>query len=190
MQRQTFARLLSALPYFQQLISHTLTLLELSEEESLGLMDATAHVLRLLCLLLHFQKRFGLSPELLGVQLQAALEYDASIVTVFGVHMPSETAPLLDTLSAIDQEFSEPENMPSYLNVRLQERLHARIARRTVGCSDDWGTRRTSSSTSRDWRGTFCRRRRRAERRWSKPRPSRWKEPTGVVTYVRTDSAT
>ena len=79
MERQTFSRLLSALPYFQQLLSHTLPILELNEEESLGLMDVTAHTLRLLCLLLHFQKRFGISPQLLGSQLQAALEYDASV---------------------------------------------------------------------------------------------------------------
>ena len=97
MERQTFSRLLSALPYFQQLLSHTLPILELNEEESLGLMDVTAHTLRLLCLLLHFQKRFGISPQLLGSQLQAALEYD--------------------TLNAIDQEFHDPENMPAYLNV-------------------------------------------------------------------------
>lgn len=117
MERQTFSRLLSALPYFQKLLSHTLPILELNEEESLGLMDVTAHTLRLLCLLLHFQKRFGISPQLLGSQLQAALEYDASIVSVFGVQSPPETAPLLDTLNAIDQEFHDPENMPAYLNV-------------------------------------------------------------------------
>lgn len=70
MERQTFSRLLSALPYFQQLLSHTLPILELNEEESLGLMDVTAHTLRLLCLLLHFQKRFGISPQLLGSQLR------------------------------------------------------------------------------------------------------------------------
>lgn len=117
MERQTFSRLLSALPYFQQLLSHTLPILELNEEESLGLMDVTAHTLRLLCFLLHFQKRFGISPQLLGSQLQAALEYDASIVSVFGVQSPPETAPLLDTLNAIDQEFHDPDNMPAYLNV-------------------------------------------------------------------------
>ena len=117
MERQTFSRLLSALPYFQQLLSHTLPILELNEEESLGLMDVTAHTLRLLCLLLHFQKRFGISPQLLGSQLQAALEDDASIVSVFGVQSPPGTAALLDTLNAIDLECHDPDNMPAYLNV-------------------------------------------------------------------------
>lgn len=148
MERQTFSRLLSALPYFQQLLSHTLPILELNEEESLGLMDVTAHTLRLLCLLLHFQKRFGISPQLLGSQLQAALEYDASIVSVFGVQSPPETAPLLDTLNAIDQEFHDPENMPAYLNVCLRKLFHSRTARQIAGCSDSLETRRTSSSTS------------------------------------------
>ena len=148
MERQTFSRLLSALPYFQQLLSHTLPILELNEEESLGLMDATAHTLRLLCLLLHFQKRFGLSPQLLGTQLQAALEYDPSIVSVFGVRSPPETAPLLDTLNAIDQEFHDPENMPTYLNVCLRKTFHSRTARQIAGCSDSSETRRTSSSIS------------------------------------------
>ena len=148
MERQTFSRLLSALPYFQQLLSHTLPILELNEEESLGLMDVTAHTLRLLCFLLHFQKRFGISPQLLGSQLQAALEYDASIVSVFGVQSPPETAPLLDTLNAIDQEFHDPENMPAYLNVCLRKVLHSRTARQIAGCSDSLETQRTSSSTS------------------------------------------
>ena len=148
MERQTFSRLLSALPYFQQLLSHTLPILELNEEESLGLMDVTAHTLRLLCLLLHFQKRFGLAPQLLGSQLQAALEYDASIVSVFGIRSPPETAPLLDTLNAIDQEFHDPENMPAYLNVCLRKMLHFRTAQLIAGYSDSLATRRTSSSTS------------------------------------------
>ena len=83
----------------------------------LGVMDLTAHVLRILCLLLHLQKRFGLSLQLLGNQLQAVLEYDPSVVSVFTSESSPETSPLLDTLKLMDRDFAEPEAMPGYLNV-------------------------------------------------------------------------
>ena len=83
----------------------------------LGVMDVTAHVLRILCLLLHLQKRFGLSLQLLGNQLQAVLEYDPSVVSVFVSEPPPETSPLLDTLKLMDRDFTEPDAMPGYLNV-------------------------------------------------------------------------
>ena len=88
----------------------------------LGVMDVTAHVLRILCLLLHLQKRFGLSLQLLGNQLQAALEYDPSDALPISFRYPgiasgSETSPLLDTLKLMDRDFTEPDAMPGYLNV-------------------------------------------------------------------------
>lgn len=136
--RQTFSHALSALPFLQQLTSHTGPLsgrLELSREEVLGIMDITAHVLRILCLLLHLQKRLGFSLQLLGSQLQAVLEYDPSVVSVFVSEPPPETSPLLDTLNLIDRDFTEPEAMPPYLNVIDSVSLLCRTVPLGVGSS-------------------------------------------------------
>ena len=98
-------------------------------------MDITAHVLRILCLLLHLQKRLGFSLQLLGSQLQAVLEYDPSVVSVFVSEPPPETSPLLDTLNLIDRDFTESEAMPPYLNVIDSVSLPCRTAPLGVGSS-------------------------------------------------------
>ena len=138
LRRQVFSRLLSALPYFQHLAltNHTPTSpsdlptgsldnsinttqsLSVTTEEVLGILNVTAYVLQTLSLLLHLQKRFGLSLDLLGNQLQSMLEYDQERIACFDIASIPETSPLLDTLKEIDQRFAEPANMPAYLNVR------------------------------------------------------------------------
>lgn len=135
LRRQVFSRLLSALPYFQHLVltnyippsdlsaDHpnnsisTEQSLGVTAEEVLGIMNVTAYVLQILALLLHLQKQFGLSLDLLGTQLQSMIEYDRERIACFDIDSVPETSPLLDTLKEIDQQFAEPPNMPAYLNV-------------------------------------------------------------------------
>ena len=139
LRRQVFSRLLSALPYYQHLALtnhiptspsdpsadhlnnsiNTSQSLGLTTEEVLGILNVTAYVLQTLSLLLHLQKQFGLSLELLGNQLQSMLEYDRERIACFDIASVPETSPLLDTLKEIDQRFAEPANMPAYLNVCL-----------------------------------------------------------------------
>ena len=122
--RQTFSRLLSALPFLQQIATPTQTqgalqsVVRLRMAEVLGVMDFSAHVLRVLALLQHLQKRLGLSLQLLGAQLQAALQYEEAVCRYFTADAPPDTAPLLDTLALIGRSFAQPADMPAYLNAR------------------------------------------------------------------------
>ena len=85
---------------------------------SLGYYQLVAFSLKTLSLVLFHQKRLALSLQLLTDQLQDVLEYNDKIRGYFDDSVPKpSTSPLLDALALLDQSYSEPENMPAYLNV-------------------------------------------------------------------------
>ena len=95
-----------------------------SIENFVSLHNVAGYTLKLLCLLLYFQKHWNLSLQLLGKHLQACLEYDVSVCESLRVEQPS-TSPLLDLLQVIDQSYMEPSQMPSYLNVDVEFKHYA-----------------------------------------------------------------
>lgn len=110
-------------------------------ENFVALHNVAGYTLKLLCLLLYFQKHWNLSLQLLGTHLRACLEYDASVCDSLRVDPPS-TSPLLDLLQIVDQSFVEPSQMPAYLNVE------AYFACETQDCTANAWIQRESGDTT------------------------------------------
>ena len=93
--------------------------------------------MKLLCMLLHHQKQWGLSLQLVGSSLQACLVYDSNVCELMHISM-SSTSPLLDCLQVIDQSYIDPSSMPPYLNVFYKIGSHVGLYIRHMATARLW----------------------------------------------------
>lgn len=131
--RQVFFRLLSAFPFLLEHASQIYipqlggqpqfisSFQPYQLEEILGLYSLLYYSYSILTILLYQQKKYHIGLQLLSDEIRAIFTYMENIRTIFvssEIPAPS-TSPLLDSLSLLDQSYSEPSNKPSYINVSL-----------------------------------------------------------------------
>lgn len=106
-----------------------------SDEERLGVYSLVYYSLSILTTLFFQQKQYGIGLQFLGDEVTSMFAYTDSVRLVFmASELPAPTtSPLLDTLSLVDQQFSEPANKPKYMNVLLPSPCKHRTVVKAVG---------------------------------------------------------